>query len=131
MTSKRKNKIFFFSKNYINKRDMTSTRKNKNYFSSKNYINKRDMTSKRKYIKSGEYTKDAILKRRMKNIFKKAKKLQNEIGKNWYQKLVNLQKSVDEVKTEKNSKFITKKKICQIWKIYKRCNIKKKNRKDI
>ena len=78
---------------------MTLKRKNKIDFSSKNYINK-GMTSKRKYVKSGNYTKEEILKRKMAKIFDKAEKLHDKVGKNWYQKLANLHKSINEVKKD-------------------------------
>ena len=62
------------------------------------------MTSKRKYIKSGKFTKDAILKRKMERIFGRSKKLYDEAGKRWDQKLENIKKYIDEVKKETTKK---------------------------
>ena len=80
---------------------MTS-KNNKIDFFSKNPTNKREMTSKRKYIKSGKFTKEAILKRKMGRIFVRSKKLYDEAGKSWNQKLENIQKSIDEMKKKNN-----------------------------
>ena len=108
MTSPRKNKIDFYSKNYINK-DMTSTRKNKIDFSSKNYINK-EMTSTRKMTK----------------IFDKAKKLRDKVGKNWYQKLTNLNKSINEVKKDTTTNLTQKRKYAKSGKYTKDAILKRK-----
>ena len=57
---------------------------------------------KRSYIKSGKYTKENILKRKMIKIFDKFKKLYNKEEKNWYKKLANIHKPVK----KDNSKFV-------------------------
>ena len=99
MTS-RKNETDFFSKNSTNKREMTSSRKNEtDFFFSKNSTNKREMT-KRKCEKSGKYTKEAILKRKMNKIFDKFKKLYDKKEKNWYKKLANIHKPINEIKKD-------------------------------
>ena len=110
-----KNKIDFsphLCKNTTNKREM-NTSKNKIDFSPhlcKKPNNKREMnTEKRKYIKSGFYTRDAILKRKMERVFDRGKKLYSEAGDRWKQKLMNLEKAIDEVKKEsaiKKGKYI-------------------------
>ena len=83
MTS-RKNEIDFFSKNSTNKRNMTSK---------ENPV----LKSKRKYVKSGNYTKEAILKRKMIKIFDKFKKLYDKEEKNWYEKLAKIHKPINTI----------------------------------
>ena len=65
-------------------------------------------TQKRKYVKSGNYTKDAILKRKMVKIFDKFNKITNEAesylkeGKSWYN---NLKKSITNLFSNQRAKF--------------------------
>ena len=65
-------------------------------------------TEKRKYIKSGKFTKEEILKRKMERIFDRSKKLRDKAGESWNQKLENIQKSINEVKkdTTKKGKYV-------------------------
>ena len=90
-------KLIFFSKNSTNKSNMTS--KENDSHLCKNSYNK-DMTSKRKYIKSGNYTKEAILKRKMNKIFDKFKKLYAQEEDSWYKKLANINKNIIEIKKD-------------------------------
>ena len=83
----------------ISKKDVKNTSKQIDFFS-KNSNNEATMTSKRKYIKSGEYTKEAILKRKMDRIFGKFEKLHEQEGKNWYKKLANIHKPIEELKRD-------------------------------
>ena len=71
------------------KRGMTS-KENEIDFFSKNSTNKERMTSKRQYIKSGNYTKEEILKRKFNKIFDKFEKLYAQEKKSWYKKLANI-----------------------------------------
>ena len=104
----------------ISKKDVKKTSKQIDFLQKK-------MTSKRKYIKSGEYTKEAILKRKMNRIFGKFEKLHEQEGENWYKKLANTYKPIEELKRH-NSKFVyRKKKIYKIRILHKRCNITKEN----
>ena len=58
---------------------------------------------KRKYIKSGMYTKENIVKRKMDRIFDKTKKLYDNEEKTWYEKIKNLYKPMDEIKKDFSS----------------------------
>ena len=98
MTSK-ENEIDFSNKNSINKGIMTSKENNEIDFFSKN-SEESNMTSKRKYVKSGNYTKEEILKRKMNKIFEKFKKLYDKEEENWYEKIANMREPINELKKD-------------------------------
>ena len=106
MNSNEKNHFDFtpiYVKNTYNKERMSTTKeKNKiDFFSKKSKENNMNTNrkNKRKYKKSGYYTKESILKRKMEKIFNKFENLYNEVGENWYEKLENLP-SVEEKQPE-------------------------------
>ena len=56
--------------------------------------------SKRKYVKSGNFTKENILKRKMNKLFDRFEKLYEQEGENWYKKLARIHEPIVELKRD-------------------------------
>ena len=72
----------------------------------KNFINKETMNKEtRKYNKSGNFTKENILKRKMNAIFSRFEKLHEKAGDGWNQKIKNIlqDKSFEDIQEEENT----------------------------
>ena len=65
-------------------------------------------TEKRKYTKSGNFTKEKILKRKINAIFSRFEKLHEKAGDGWNQKIKNIQdKSFEDIQEEENTTLPT------------------------